>query len=292
MPSMDYPAIVLVAYGSAYPGAMTTYTRIVDRYQEEFSNSEVKLAFTSERIRRKVAEKEGIAIPSPLTALADLQDHGHGDVAVQSLHIVPGGEFHEMAFLVNGLKCIGGRFGFRCLEIGRPLLSSHKDCQRVSSALKPILNRINHEGTMREGRTIELHRNEPYRNPEEEAVILVGHGSSHPGECVYSQMAGILKQSHKNVFLGTLEGHPGLEEVIVNLEEARAKRAILIPFLLVAGGHVFKDVAGDDEGSWRSIIESRRFQTRVHLQGLGESEEIVGLFLEHTKMAVEKVAER
>lgn len=287
MPSTDYPAIVLVAYGSAYPGAMATYTRIVDRYQEEFSNSELRLAFTSEHIRRKVAEKEGVAISSPLTALADLQDHGHRDVAIQSLHIAPGSEFHETAFLLNGLKCIRGRFGFRCLETGRPLLSSLKDCQRVSSALTPILNRITHEGTMREGRTIG-----PHRDSEEEAVILVGHGSSHPGECIYSQMAGILKQSHKNVFLGTLEGHPGLEEVIVNLEEARAKRAILIPFLLVAGGHVFKDVAGDDEGSWRSFIENRGFQARVHLQGLGESEEIVGLFLEHTKTAMEKMAER
>jgi hypothetical protein len=81
---------------------MATYTRIVDRYQEEFSNSEVKLAFTSEHIRRKVAEKEGIAIPSPLTALADLQDHGHGDVAVQS-RIVPE-QFHETVDGQNALE--------------------------------------------------------------------------------------------------------------------------------------------------------------------------------------------
>jgi sirohydrochlorin cobaltochelatase len=282
MPSMDYPAIVLVAYGSVYPEAMATYAGIVDRYQKEFSGSEVKLAFTSEHIRRKVAEKEGIAIPSPLTALADLQDHGNRDVAVQSLHIVPGGEFHETAHLVNGLNSIRGRFGLRRLGVGRPLLASLKDCQIVSFALKPILDRITHKG-----RTIDLHR-----DPEEEAVVLVGHGSSHPGECIYSQMASILKQSHKNVFLGTLEGYPGLEEVIANLEESGVKRARMVPFLLVAGGHVFKDVAGNDEGSWRSIIGGRGFQTRVLLQGLGESEEIVGLLLEHTKMAVEKMAKR
>lgn len=276
------PAIVLVAYGSLYAGALETYTGIMNCYQKEFYGSKIKLSFTSDQIRRKLAGNRGIAIPGPLAALADLHDQNFKDVLVQPLHIVPGGEFHETALLVNGLKGIKGRFGFRCLEMGRPLLSSLQDCKRVSNALTPILSRITHEGA-----TSDL-----YRNPEEEAVVLVGHGSCHPGECVYSQMAGTLKRSHRNVFLGTLEGYPGIDDVVADIIDSGVKRVRLIPFLLVAGGHMLKDVAGEGEGSWRSAIEGQGFETKVHLHGLGDCEEIVGLLLEHTKASMDKMEER
>ncbi len=279
--SQNYPAIVLAAYGSSHPRAMATYARIVDRYQKAFFGSDVKLAFTSKHIRERLAEKECIRIPGPLTALADLQDQGCRDVAVQPLHIVPGSEFHELASLVQGFRCIGGRFGFRSLEMGRPLLADLEDCRRVSFALTPILDGINHEGAATELK----------RDTDEEAVVLVGHGSSHPGDCIYSQMADILERSHKNAFLGTLEGHPGLEDVVLQLKRSGVKKARLIPFLLVAGGHAVKDMAGDGKGSWRSILESRGFDTSVYLNGLGESEGITDILIAHTGRAVERMDE-
>lgn len=279
MSSLNHPAIVLAAYGSSHPRAMTTYARIVDRYQKTFFGSEVKLAFTSKHIRERIAEKEHIRIPGPLTALADLQDQGYRDVAVQPLHIVPGGEFHELASLVQGLRCIRGRFGFRSLEIGRPLLADLEDCRRGSLALTPILDGIIPDiHDAHEGLPAELKR-----DPDVEAVVLIGHGSRHPGDCIYSQMADILEISHKNAFLGTLEGHPGIEDVILKLKRSRVKKVRLIPFLLVAGGHAAKDIAGDDKGSWKSILKSQGFDTSVYPNGLGESERITEIFIEHTK---------
>lgn len=275
MPSSDYPAIILVAYGSLHCQAMATYARIKDHYETVFSGSEVRLAFTSERIRHKIAKRDSTIIPSPLVALAGLQDLGYRDVIVQSLHVAPGSEFHEVALLVQGMKSIKGRFGFERLEIGMPMLTSLEDCIKVSAALGPILSRI-----IPEGETRELPR-----DTKEEAVVLVGHGSQHPGDSIYSQMASILEQSHRNAFLGTLEGHPGIAEVILELKDAGVKRARLIPFLLVSGGHVLNDVAGDRQDSWKSIIESEGFETRTYLEGLGESKEIMDIFVEHTKRA-------
>lgn len=283
MSSLNHPAIVLAAYGSSHPRAMATYARIVDRYQKAFFGSEVKLAFTSKHIGEKVAEKERIRIPGPLTALADLQDQGYRDAAVQPLHIVPGGEFHELASLVQGLRCIKGRFGLRSLEIGRPLLADLEDCRKVSLALTPILDGITFDTD--EGAATELKRVK--RDPDEEAVVLVGHGSSHPGDCIYSQMADILELYHKNAFLGTLEGHPGIEDVILKLKGSGVKKVRLLPFLLVAGGHAAKDIAGGDKGSWKSILKSQGFDTSVYPNGLGESEWIIDIFMEHTRHALE-----
>ncbi len=279
MPTPDCPAIILVAYGSLHSQAMATYARIKKHYEMEFENSEVRLALTSEHIRRRIAKRDHIAIHSPLVALADLQDLGYRDVAVQSLHVAPGGEFHELALLVQGMKSIEGRFGFGRLEMGMPLLASLEDCKKVSLALGSVLDGILLEEEQRE-----------QRDPGEEAVVLVGHGSSHPGDSIYSQMASILEQSYRNVFLGTLEGYPGIEEVILHLKKAEAKMVRLNPFLLVSGGHVLHDMAGDGKDSWKSIIEREGFKTRTYLEGLGDSKEIVDIFIEHTRKAVDMMA--
>jgi sirohydrochlorin cobaltochelatase len=271
----NYPAIILVAYGSLHSRAMTTYARIKEYYELEFSGSEVRLALTSEHIRRRIRERDNVIIPSPLTALADLQDLGHRDVAIQSLQIVPGREFHEIALLAQGMKSIKGRFGFRGLEMGMPLLTNLEDCRKVSAALCPILDRVARDEEL-SGLPGDL----------EEAVVLMGHGSRHPGDSIYSQMASILEQSHRNVFLGTLEGYPGIREVISHLKESKVKRAKLIPFLLVSGGHVIHDMAGDGQDSWKSIIESEGFETKTYLEGLGENKEIIDIFIDHTRRSL------
>ena len=48
-------------------------------------------------------------------------------------------------------------------------------------------------------------------------------------------MANILAEDHENVFLGTVEGYPGYDEVLARLNESGVKKARLIPFMVVAG---------------------------------------------------------
>jgi len=61
------------------------------------------------RTFQELEEKEGRSIPSPLVALAQLQDWGQRNVVAQSLHIVPGDEFHQLASLVRGLEGVKGK---------------------------------------------------------------------------------------------------------------------------------------------------------------------------------------
>lgn len=277
-PARDQPAILLVAYGSLYPPSMATYSRIRERYESEFPGSLIRLAFTSAPIRRKMMERDGTSLPGPLRALAELQDLGHSSVVVQPLQIAPGGEFHAIASLVSGLKGIGGKFGFRSLEIGMPLLAGIEDCRMVSAALMPILERICNNEAL-----------EQSSKDSQEAVVLVGHGSSHPGESVYSLMAEMLNREHRNIFLGAMEGYPGIDEVIQKLNSSGVKEVALVPLLLVAGNHVLKDICGDGSSSWKSLIESRGFDVKICPSGLGENEEIISIFVDHTRRAMEKM---
>ena len=292
MPSLDKPAIVLAPYGSLSPRALATYERIQAAYEREFPGSQVLLAFTSQFMIKRLQEKEGITVASPLEALSELHSRGCRRAVVQSLQIVPGEEFHQLAALVHeqgqGLISQGTKLGFERLEIGLPLLSSLEDCQRVSRVLPALWNGSGRGADSAEEGQPQSLQSLPDRDPEKEAVLLVGHGTGHPADSLYSLMARVLEKDHRNIFLGTLEGFPGLSEMVAELKGSRAKKARMLPFLLVAGGHAENDISGAGQESWKSVLEREGFEVAVRLCGLGEMEGIVSIFLEHTRSALMK----
>ena len=277
MSADEPPAIVLVAYGSLDFEARKTYEKIRAVYRREFEAPAVEIAFTAGFIRRRLAGTEGTAVESPLTALAELHDAGHEEVVVQSLHVAPGSEFHEAAALVSALGTVRGKFGFRRLASGMPLIASGPDYDAVSKALAPEFDRVTVGGGVAESP----------RDPEETAVVLVGHGTAHPADAAYARMARVLQRDHRNVFLGTIDGFPGLEEALDEVKAAGVRRVRLVPFLLVAGGHAAKDIAGDDPGSWKRSFEEAGYEVDLNLRGMGENPRVVEIFLEHTRRAAE-----
>ena len=262
--------IVLAPYGSLYPSARATYDQIRNAYERIFPGSPVRLAFTSRTMMARLLEKEGISAPSLPAALADLHNLGLENVVIQSLQIVPGVEFHQVAALVQGWK--GTKPAFSRIEIGLPLLSSLSDCRRVSSLLPAFCSGPAYR-----------------RDLEKEAVLLVGHGTGHPADALYSLMSMVLKKGHKNVFLGTMEGFTSLAELLPELKSSGVKIVRLLPFLLVAGGHAENDIFGQSPLSWKSTLERVGYEVVVDRHGLGERREIVSLFLEHTRNALEKM---
>ena len=282
MSSIGKMGIVLVSYGSLNSQARETYEKIRSDYVKAFPGADVRLAFTSDIIRRVLLEKRGIFFHNPLTALTELCDRGCEDVVAQSLHVVPGSEFQQMAGLVqvHGPKNIRIREESWSgnLEIGTPLLFSLEDCMKVSQALRPEFQSTKIDGLD--------HNNGSSAGQDGVAYVLMGHGTSHSAARVYIMMARVLEEDHKNVFLGTLEGFPGIDEVLLQTKKSRVKKVILMPFLLVAGGHAIVDLAGDSAKSWRSVFEQEGFHTEVILKGLGENDGIVDIFIEHTRKAV------
>ncbi len=273
----ENPAILLAAYGSPEPRALATYEAIRQRYQQAFPGSEVRLAFTSDLMRRRLEELDGVSIPGPIAALAGLHEAGVRDAVVQSSQIVPGEEFHRLASLVRELSVPGRNPAFHSLALGLPLLCSLDDCRAVSARLAPLFGR---------GAASDEVPQTP-ADARKTATVLVGHGTGHPADSLYAQMAQVLSKGHHDVFLGTLEGSPGIDDLIPELRRSGAEGVRLMPFLLVTGGHATRDMAGDGRESWKSIFEREGFEVVVDLKALGENEEIVAIFIEHTKKALE-----
>jgi len=120
-------------------------------------------------------------------------------------------------------------------------------------------------------------------------VLLAGHGTNHPADALYCLLASILDKQYRNVFLASIEGAFGLEDLLPALKERGAERILLMPFMLVAGGHAEKDLFGVDPQSWKSILEREGYQVSSHNQGMGESSEVISLFLERTRRAMDKM---
>ncbi|MFZ5452877.1 MAG: sirohydrochlorin cobaltochelatase [Thermodesulfobacteriota bacterium] len=254
------PAIVLAAFGTS-TAAFKTYHHFELQVKKRFPDHEIRWAFTSRKVRHKLAREKGQQLKDLPTTLRDLKAAGFSRVAVQSLHIVPGEEWDKKVFQesrkIPGLKVV----------LGKPLLSDQKDQEAVLLAL---------------ARTFP-------KDLKKTAVVLVGHGSpSAVGEKAYLEFARLLRSRYHNVFLGTVEGKPTKKEVMEAVKKSKVSTVVLMPFLFVAGEHVANDILGDAPESWKSeILKQKAYQIKGITQGLGYQEGIVKIFLNHLSLALD-----
>ena len=118
----------------------------------------------------------------------------------------------------------------------------------------------------------------------DDALLLMGHGTTHFANMVYPAMQTALRlQGHPNVVVGTVEGWPTLENAIDELRALGAKHIELRPMMLVAGDHAHNDMAGDDADSWKSHLTAAGFDVHCTVEGLGELEDVQRLYVEHLK---------
>ena len=113
----------------------------------------------------------------------------------------------------------------------------------------------------------------------EKAVILMGHGTEHRANDVYLKLSDILE--NHNIFVGTVENKPDIYDVLNKTENF--KNIVLVPFMVVAGDHAVNDMAGDDDDSWKSVMENVGRNVEVVLKGVGEYLPIREIYCEHIR---------
>ncbi|MGD9210684.1 MAG: sirohydrochlorin cobaltochelatase [Desulfobacteraceae bacterium] len=250
------PAILLVTFGTSIPDAQAAFDNIDKRVKKAFPKTEIRWAYTSYIIRQKLA-KEGKILDSPEVALAKLMDEGYTKVAVQSLHMIPGAEFHDIR--VNAGKFEEMTGGFDKVFVSYPLLASDENMDKVVEAL--IANMI------------------PKERKKEDAVVLMGHGTHHSSDAIYSAMMYKFRKADPNIYVGTVEGHPSFDEIKAMLEEKGIKKAYLLPFMSVAGDHAINDMAGDEEDAWKVMLTKAGIECVPVLKGVAEYDALVDIWI-------------
>ena len=186
-------------------------------------------------------------------------------MAVQSLHTIPGAEFHDLVKELAPYEPSGAK-ALNQLVIGTPLLASYEDVERVATLM---LKQV------------------PKDRTRQDAVIFMGHGSGHhPADMLYMATAEIFRRNDPLAFLGTVEGHPTFDDVVAQCQAAKIKKAYLMPFMAVAGDHALNDMAGSEPDSWKSVLESKKIECIPVLKGTADYEEIVQIWLDHLQQAI------
>jgi len=261
---MPEKTILVTSFGTTYTDTREkTIDACEDRMAEQFPDYRIRRSFTSHIIIRRLRERDGMEVPTTEEALEVLAQEGCGEVVIQPLHFIPGAEFHEK--IMRSAVSFRGRF--EKLVMGRTLLFHEKDYTEVIRALMMRMPELD-EGS---------------------AAVLMGHGTSHPSNACYSCLQTFLYDEGLPVFVGNVEGYPKLNTIIMRLKARRIRRVHLMPFMLVAGEHARKDMAGGGENSWESILRREGFEVEVHMQGLGENPEIQRLYARRAADAISGV---
>ncbi|OFI06714.1 sirohydrochlorin cobaltochelatase [Clostridium acetireducens DSM 10703] len=253
-------AILVVSFGTSYADTRKACIESTEnKIKETFKDYDVKRAFTSEIIIKKLKERDKINVDNVDEALANLDKEGYSEVYVQPLHIMPGEEYDGV---VDSVKKYQDKKAFDKLVVGRPILYREKDYEIAKDALMKQIPNMN----------------------KNQAVILMGHGSAHPGNASYSLLQYVLESGKaNNVYVATVEGYPTLDNVIKKLKDNNITEVTLMPFMLVAGDHAKNDMAGDDKDSWKNILKNEGFKVNIYLHGLGENKAFQDIYVQHVK---------
>ncbi|MEK6265164.1 MAG: sirohydrochlorin cobaltochelatase [Clostridium sp.] len=261
-------AILVVSFGTTYADTRKlTIERIEERVRETFSDYEVIRAFTSHMIIKKLKDRDGITCDTPEQALDKLVQEGYTDVIVQPLHLIPGAEFDYIKAVVHRFK---NKKAFNEIKLGRPALYYKGEESEIPNDYGVLVDAV--EEII----------------PSDKVVVFMGHGSIHYANACYSCLQSVFDdKGFSNVYLGTVEGYPTLQDVIRKIVEDKINEVTLVPLMIVAGDHAKNDMASDEEDSWKTVLQNQGIKVNVYLHGLGEIPKFQEIYLDHIRDVIE-----
>ena len=290
---VEKKAVVLAVFGTSHESALPGILNIRAQVQKELPGIPVRLAFTSNIVRRIWQERrqnpayagqhpevpgEILNVKGPLATIADLQDEGYAWIVVQPTHISSGEEFADLAAYVQGLNSIKTvkkrNMPFKKILLGRPALGTHgieheyrQDIEQMAAILAPDV-----EKAAKAGR----------------ALVYFAHGNEHYSTGVYLEFEQVMRRRYPGVriHVAMVEGFPDKERLFAELAADKTGKVLLKPFMTVAGDHAKNDMAGPDPDSLKSLLEARGINVAVSLVGLGESDAFAAIFARHARDAM------
>jgi sirohydrochlorin cobaltochelatase len=255
-------ALLVTSFGTTKEKARQKSIAAVETaLAEAFPSFALRVAYTSHHVVKHSKAQDAEAIPYIADALNALAEEGFETVVIQALHLIAG---HEYEKILQAKQVSTPRFNR--LVVGRPLMSRDEDYPRLAQALLPIYQEL----------------------AEDEALLLMGHGSTHASDAAYARLQKTFHDlGMRNAIIGTVEGEISLEDAILCLERLKLRKVMLMPLMLVAGEHAAQDMAGEDPKSWKSILHSLNYDLRVNMLGLGELEAVQAIYIDHVKEALE-----
>lgn len=261
MLNQSQKAILVVSFGTSYADTRKlTIEAIEQAISDAFPDYKIYRAWTSKMIMAKLLKRDSMKILNVREAMEAMASDGITDVIIQPTHVLNGIENDLMME-----DACAYRGSFQSITFGTPLLTTHEDNDAVIKALLAEFCDLQ----------------------SDEALVLMGHGTTHYSNAIYAALNYQLQDlGHGNIFIGTVEAYPAIDSVLRSVKELGVKKVILAPFMIVAGDHAKNDMASDDENSWRMQFKRAEFSVSCVLKGLGEYPAIRDIFVVHTLHAI------
>jgi len=266
--------ILVVSFGTSFnDNRVATIGAVEKAIAAAFPDYAVRRAFTAQIIINHVQARDGEKINNMEQALDAAVNAGVKELVIAPTHLMHGAEYDE---LVAALKPYEGKIA--TIKIAEPLLGEvGADATVINDDKKAVAEAVVAAAAV----------------PEDTALVLMGHGTSHTANVTYNQMQTMMDQlGYKNVFIGTVEGEPADTEcsvVIGKVKDAGFKNVVLRPLMVVAGDHANNDMADpEDPESWISQFTAAKAFDKVDCQinGLGEIPAVQQIYVDHVKAAI------
>lgn len=265
MGASEKTAILVVSFGTSYE---ETRKKTIEQIEKDLHNAypEYPLyrAWTSPRIRAKLLKRDGIHIMDIDEAMLQIREDGFRNVVVQPTYVITGFESDAMK-----QKVMAFEKDFESIIICDSLMVTSQDKKEVCQAMA-----------------------REYHPRSDEVLLFMGHGTEHVANELYPEMDQLFKHfGYSNIHMGTVEGDFSIESFLDELEELHPDHVHLAPFMIVAGDHATNDMSGEDDDSWKSILEKEGYSVTCTLKGLGEIQAVRDIFIRHTKAGLNKLSE-
>lgn len=280
-------AIVLAHFGTTVPSALEAITTITETVRQAYPGTEVRTTFTSNIIRKvwkkRQAEpqkwldqgipEEILYVKNFIATIGDLLEAGYTNIIVQPSHMYYMEQSYDLQQYVDGLASIHTMKErwkpFTNIVMGRPALGGpgdlhpyHEDIDAVVATLAGDAAHAGKTGAM---------------------LVYLGHGNENWSTGIYAETEKKMRKAYPQVatFIGVVEGTPSLEDLLVRMQQEKARKIILRPFMIVAGDHATNDMAGSADNSWKSILTRAGFEVEPVLEGLGSNKDFARIFVSH-----------
>lgn len=259
-------AILVVSFGTSYNDSRERTIGAIERdIAAAFPDWEVRRAFTSRMIIKKLKQRDGLSIDYVTEGIERMAADGVRKAVIVPTHVVNGEEYD---FVKAAAEKYADRF--EGVAVSRPVLTKSDDYLEAAGMVRDKLL--------------------PYARSrvgdDAAGLVLMGHGTAHPANSAYSQLQLALMLEGVPVYVTTVEGWPAYADTLKMMGGKAPKKLAVMPFMVVAGDHANNDMAGDEDGSLVNVLGAAGYDATPVIMGLGECQAFRRMFVERAADAV------